>query len=89
MRLELDQNASTVAQVERSALVGSNGSTKTHFDEVLSNGIKAAQTGHRAQARILLQYAVELDPKSEAAWLWLASISEYPEELLVFLDLVL
>ena len=89
MRLELDQNASTVAQVERSALVGSNGSTKTHFDEVLSNGITAAQTGHRAQARILLQYAVELDPKSEAAWLWLASISEYPEELLVFLDRVL
>src|SRR4029077_340663 len=41
------------------------------------------------QARILLQYAVEIDPKSEAAWLWLASISEYPEELLIFLDRVL
>ncbi|MEP6850914.1 MAG: response regulator [Acidobacteriota bacterium] len=89
MRLELDQNASAVAQFERSAVVGSNGSTTSHFDEVLSNGISAAQAGHRAQARILLQYAVEIDPKSEAGWLWLASISEYPEELLIFLDRVL
>jgi Tfp pilus assembly protein PilF len=63
--------------------------TPSHYDEVLTNGISAAQAGNRAQARILLQYAVEIDPKSEAGWLWLASISEYPEELLVFLDHVL
>ncbi|MEP7076340.1 MAG: response regulator [Acidobacteriota bacterium] len=89
MRLELDQNASAVAQLERSVVVGSNRPTTSHFDEVLSNGISAAQAGHRAQARILLQYAVEIDARSEAGWLWLASISEYPEELLIFLDRVL
>jgi CheY-like chemotaxis protein len=89
MRLELDQNASTAVRLERSAVAGPSGATLSHFDEVLTNGISAAQAGQRAQARILLQYAVELDPKSEAGWLWLASISEYPEELLVFLDRVL
>ena len=33
--------------------------------------------------------AAELDPRSESAWLWLSSISEYPEELFVFLTNVL
>ena len=48
----------------------------------LNLGIKAAQAGNRGQARIALQRSVELDSRSENAWLWLASISEYPEELL-------
>jgi twitching motility two-component system response regulator PilG len=60
-----------------------------NFEQILAQGIAAAQAGNRPQARILLQYAVELDQSSEAGWLWLASISEYPEELLSFLDHVL
>ena len=55
----------------------------------LNRGIKAAQAGNRAQARASLLLAAEIDPRSESAWLWLASISEYPEELLGFLNNVL
>lgn len=54
--------------------------------EKLSAGVKAAQAGNRAEARILLLQATEAEANNESAWLWLASISEYPEELLVFLN---
>jgi len=88
MRLELEQTATAFvppnSQMTFSAMnVGAN------FEQILAQGIAAAQAGNRPQARILLQYAVELDKSSEAGWLWLASISEYPEELLSFLDHVL
>ncbi|MCV4615493.1 hypothetical protein OFM04_36890, partial [Escherichia coli] len=55
----------------------------------LRDGIRAAQAGDRVRARTFLLRASELDPTSESAWLWLASISEYPEELLIFLNNVL
>ena len=58
-------------------------------NDALREGIKAAQAGDRAKARTALLRASELDPQSESAWLWLASISEYPEELVVFLNNVL
>jgi CheY-like chemotaxis protein len=57
--------------------------------EVLKRGISAAKAGNRHEARTLLLRVTESDSKSETAWLWLASISEYPEELLVFLQNVL
>ena len=56
---------------------------------LLEDGIKAAKDGERADARYLLLRVTEADPKCESAWLWLASISEYPEELMVFLNNVL
>jgi CheY-like chemotaxis protein len=58
-------------------------------NEALREGVQAAQAGDRAKARTALLRATEIDPSSESAWLWLASISEYPEELLVFLNNVL
>ncbi len=56
---------------------------------LLDEGVEAAQNGDRAEARHLLLKVTERDPRNEAAWLWLASISEYPEELLIFLENVL
>jgi Tfp pilus assembly protein PilF len=56
---------------------------------ILQSGIKCAKEGNRLQARQLLLRVTEADPENESAWLWLASISEYPEELLVFLQNVL
>ena len=56
---------------------------------MLREGVRAAQEGKRAEARQLLLRVTEADSESENAWLWLASISEYPEELLVFLNNVL
>ena len=55
----------------------------------LREGVRAAQAGDRVKARAALLRASELDSQSESAWLWLASISEYPEELVVFLNNVL
>lgn len=89
MRLELEQTATAFAPIEKQMVFASVNSGNTDFDKILADGIAAAQAGNRAQARILLQFAVEIDKQSEAGWLWLASISEYPEELLVFLDRVL
>lgn len=57
--------------------------------ELLNYGIRSAQAGNRSEARTALFKVTELDPRNESAWLWLASISEYPEELLVFLNNVL
>jgi len=56
---------------------------------LLDDGIKAAQSGDRVAARSYLLEAVEADQRCELGWLWLASISEYPEELLAFLNNVL
>jgi twitching motility two-component system response regulator PilG len=72
--LSEDQDSSAVSQASK---------------EALNMGIRHAQAGDRVNARIALMRAVELDSGSETAWLWLASISEYPEELMAFLDKVL
>jgi CheY-like chemotaxis protein len=89
MRLELELTASAPTQIGQNVKYGLVDQEDGNFDKILADGIAAAQAGNRARARILLQHAVELDSRSESAWLWLASISEYPEELLVFLDHVL
>lgn len=87
MRLELEQNhthpgfdLASDAAVENRTAEAAN---------LLREGIRAAQSGNRAAARTALLKAAELDPQSESAWLWLSSISEYPEELLAFLTNVL
>ena len=58
-------------------------------ENMLRMGVKLAQEGNRADARHLLLRVTEADSENETAWLWLASISEYPEELLIFLQNVL
>lgn len=57
--------------------------------KILNAGVQFAKDGNRAEARALLMRVTESEPKNESAWLWLASISEYPEELIVFLQRVL
>lgn len=85
MRLEFENNAST-AHVNGSV---NHQSDQEKFTEYLNAGVRAAQTGDRKSARRYLMSALDIDAQSENAWLWLASISEYPEELLVFLNNVL
>ncbi len=90
MKLDFETNTSTVDFVDNSYVndVNSdNGSAETM--QMLRDGIKAAQSGNRAEARQLLLRVTDAEPKNENAWLWLASISEYPEELLIFLNNVL
>jgi len=87
MRLELDQNPTTIPFVEKS--VPETADNALEIRQVLRDGIKAANSGNRQVARVSLLRVTELDPKNENAWLWLASISEFPEELLAFLSRVL
>lgn len=43
--------------------------------ELRAKGIAAAKAGSKDEARQLLQQSVRLDPRNEAAWLWLASVA--------------
>ncbi|HQU90704.1 MAG TPA: response regulator [Pyrinomonadaceae bacterium] len=88
MRLETDLNSTTAIDgaVVDAAIIGNY---DRQANEALREGVQAAQAGDRAGARTALLRATELNPSSESAWLWLASISEYPEELLIFLNNVL
>ena len=91
MKLELDIQSAQNQSVNQNS-VNSNGFDANHNEEVkklLRVGINAAKEGNRAEARLTLLQVTETDPNNETAWLWLASISEYPEELLVFLQNVL
>lgn len=87
MKLQIENNSTSDFTDIPSHVSSANGSAEV--TELLGRGIKAAQNGSRAEARHLLMQATELEPKNENAWLWLASISEYPEELLIFLSNVL
>ena len=90
MKLEFETNTTTVPFVDNglaNEVNFENGSTETV--QMLRAGIKAAQDGNRGEARQYLLRVTDADPNNENAWLWLASISEYPEELLIFLNNVL
>lgn len=88
MRLELHPLTTSVP-VSTDTTTGNPPDKNAAAAESLQEGIRAAQSGDRARARAALLRTTELDPRSENAWLWLASISEFPEELLVFLTNVL
>ncbi len=89
MRLEIESDVSaphieSVVNQENLPESGPSGS-----DSRLNQGISAARSGDRSLARTLLGEVTDEDPANAEAWLWLASISEYPEELLGFLNNVL
>ena len=86
MRLEFEPNSSALPFVENEVV---NQNVSSEAERMLRDGVRAAQEGKRTEARALLLRVTEADADSENAWLWLASISEYPEELLVFLNNVL
>jgi twitching motility two-component system response regulator PilG len=89
MRLEFESDTATLPfnEIEEFESINADGSNRAQ--ELLRLGIKAAQSGNRAKARQLLLRVTETEPQNENAWLWMASISEYPEELLIFLSNVL
>ena len=85
MRLEFEPNVISSPAVENGTGTDTSIPDAINFEYLLAQGIKAAQKGDREQARSILTNAAQLDPRSEDAWMWLASISDYPEELLAFL----
>ena len=88
MQLEISSINPNVNLAEGDYLVSAE-QNPADVSELLLAGIREAQAGNRSEARYLLLRVTELEPNNEKAWLWLASISEYPEELLVFLKNVL
>ncbi|MGQ9625295.1 MAG: hypothetical protein ACUVV0_00105 [Anaerolineae bacterium] len=48
---------------------------------VLKRGIAAAQAGNIELAQVLLAKAVQLNPKNEHGWFWLASVLNREEEI--------
>ncbi len=86
MRLEFETNATAMPPVGSGVLDEAAVSGPADFATLLSNGIAAAENGDREAAREFLTEAAELNSFSEEAWMWLASISEYPEELVAFLS---
>ncbi|MEQ1607059.1 MAG: response regulator [Pyrinomonadaceae bacterium] len=89
MRLELEPRATAFPLVENGVSEDAFASVSWDFESLLKKGVAAAQGGDRDHARKLLSQATAINPTSEDAWMWLASISEYPEELLAFLNRVL
>lgn len=84
-----------IMRLDIQSTVSSPIATQIHADNsvdtatLLKQGVSAAQGGDRPMARTLLSRVTESDPNCVDAWLWLASISEYPEELLIFLQKIL
>jgi len=89
MKLDFDTNLPALTSAAAFANGVASGGETNEISQKLQAGVKAAQEGKRAEAKTLLLEVTELEPENENAWLWLASISEYPEELLVFLNNVL
>ena len=85
MRLEFKPTVISAPAVENGTSTDTSIPDSINFEYQLNQGIKAAQKGEREQARLSLSNAAQLNPESEEAWMWLASISDYPEELLAFL----
>lgn len=84
MRLELE--SSITGPAHKPVEVDNHFPDSFNAQELLRCGIDAARSGDRESARRLLFQASGIDPRCEDVWMWLASISEYPEELLVFLN---
>ncbi len=89
MRLELEPSVTTFPLAQTDIREDAFASTSWDFDSLLKKGVAAAQSGDRDGARKLLSQATAINPATEDAWMWLASISDYPEELLAFLNRVL
>lgn len=89
MRLDIEPTPASMPFVDEVVETAPTVETRKSYEDHLREGIRAAQSGDRPRARTELMRVVEIDPESESGWLWLASISEYPEELLSFLTNVL
>lgn len=89
MRLEFEANVTAIPPTGSEFSNNAADSHPTDFETLLNNGIAAVKNGEREAAREFLTEAAEMNAFSEDAWMWLASISEYPEELVAFLTNVL
>lgn len=64
-------------------------SSASSTNDLLKQGIAAARTGRKAEARDKLTLVVELDEQNEQAWLWLSGVVESDHDRRVCLENVL
>jgi len=57
--------------------------------DTLQAGITAARQGRQAEARALLQQALQADTRSEQGWLWMSAVVETDDERRICLERVL
>jgi len=57
--------------------------------DTLQAGITAARQGRHAEARTLLQQALQVDARSEQGWLWMSAVVETDDERRICLERVL
>ena len=57
--------------------------------ELLGQGVEAARAGRRVEARELFMQVVEIDPRNEMAWMWLAGLVESLEDRIIACENVL
>ena len=67
----------------------SHRTTKPELESLLQEGIDAARSGHDPRARDLLLQALEQDPSSVRAWLWLSGVVDTPGEKELCLEQVI
>lgn len=60
-----------------------------NVDAMVRAGVDAYRAGNKAEARTLLERAIELDGYNETAWLWLSAVVDTPEEQQTCLENVL
>lgn len=61
----------------------------TNTDAMVRAGVDAYKAGKKAEARTMLERAIELDGYNETAWLWLSAVVESKEEQQTCLENVL
>jgi tetratricopeptide (TPR) repeat protein len=66
-----------------------NAYDEIQVSEWLRDGIAAARAGRRDEARELLMRVIEVNERSERAWLWLSGVVETDEERLICFENVL
>jgi len=89
MRLEFEPTVAVAPPPGIASFDEISFSNTNEFQKLLQKGIEAAKNGERENARDFLMQATEIDALSEDAWMWLSSISDYPEERIAFLNNVL
>jgi hypothetical protein len=60
-----------------------------NVDAMVRAGIRSYRAGRKAEARTLLEKAVEIDEHNEQAWLWLSAVVDSPEDQRTCLENVL
>ena len=61
----------------------------TNSNAMVRAGVDAYKAGNKAEARTMLERAIDLDGYNETAWLWLSAVVETPEEQQTCLENVL